>query len=177
MRSNLDLSIVVAMTPDRVIGVDNKLPWGRIPSDLRRFKEITLEGEGTVIMGRATHDSIVDRLKGPLPLRHHIVLTRTPRSSGDGRVEYVTSLDGALALAKGRGASACVIGGAQIYELCMPVVTRLYVTTVHAHLYGDTHFPVIGTEWKLYSGKGEVRQWDAADAHETSFNMYGRNEG
>ena len=63
------LSIIVAMTPDHVIGRDNQLPW-HLPADLQLFKRLTLGKP--IIMGRKTHDSI----GRPLPKRSNIIITR-----------------------------------------------------------------------------------------------------
>ena len=60
---------IVAMSRDRVIGKDNKLPW-HFSEDLKRFKTITM-GQ-TVIMGRKTFESIAK----PLPGRENFVLTK-----------------------------------------------------------------------------------------------------
>jgi dihydrofolate reductase len=175
MRAKLDLSIVVAMTPDRVIGKDGDLPWGRIPSDLRRFRSITMEA-GTVILGRATYDSITKRLHGPLPSRRHIVLSKTGRVSRHENVTFVTCVTEALVHARHDGPQACVIGGAQIYELFLPHVTSLCVTTVYADLPGDTYFPAIGPEWAHCGAKGLICRWEGEDAHETAFDRYLRKE-
>ena len=63
------ISFVVAMTPDHVIGRDNKLPW-HIPADLAHFKRLTIGKP--VVMGRRTLEAI----GRPLPERHNIVVTR-----------------------------------------------------------------------------------------------------
>ena len=70
LMSSLELSIVCALAKNRVIGRDNQLPW-RLPADLAYFKKLTLGHP--VIMGRRTWES----LKGPLPQRENIVVTRT----------------------------------------------------------------------------------------------------
>ena len=62
-RRNLSMStsIIVAMTPDRVIGRDGQLPW-RLSADLQRFKRLTMGHH--IIMGRKTYDSIGRLLPG-----------------------------------------------------------------------------------------------------------------
>jgi len=67
----MDIAIIVAMTPQGLIGKDNQIPW-RLPADLQRFKKITMGHP--IIMGRKTFES----LPGLLPGRQHIVLTRNP---------------------------------------------------------------------------------------------------
>lgn len=49
------LTLVAAMAAQRVIGIDNRLPW-HLPEDLKHFKAVTLGKP--VIMGRKTWDSI-----------------------------------------------------------------------------------------------------------------------
>ena len=61
---------IVAMSLNRAIGKDNKLPW-RIPEDLRWFKKLTTGN--VIIMGRRTWESIGK----PLPNRESIVVTRS----------------------------------------------------------------------------------------------------
>ena len=63
---------IVAISPERVIGIDGELPW-HYSADLRRFKRLTMGT--TVIMGRRTWESIGSR---PLPGRHNIVITKNP---------------------------------------------------------------------------------------------------
>ncbi|KKQ75796.1 MAG: Dihydrofolate reductase [Candidatus Woesebacteria bacterium GW2011_GWB1_38_5b] len=63
------ISIIAAMSKNRVIGTKNKLPWN-IPDELKRFRQIT-EGH-PIIMGRKTHESI-GRV---LPNRLNIIITR-----------------------------------------------------------------------------------------------------
>ena len=63
------IAIIVAMSNNQVIGVDNSLPW-HISEDLKRFKQLTTGYP--IIMGRKTYDSI----GRPLPNRHNIVVTR-----------------------------------------------------------------------------------------------------
>lgn len=63
--------IIVAMTPDRVIGLNGEMPWHE-PADLRHFKKTTTGH--AIIMGRKTFDSI----GRPLPNRRNLVITRSP---------------------------------------------------------------------------------------------------
>jgi dihydrofolate reductase len=64
------LSIIAAMAENYVIGKDNNLVWN-LPEDLKRFKEITMTGSKTMIMGRKTFES----LPLVLPGRKHIILS------------------------------------------------------------------------------------------------------
>jgi dihydrofolate reductase len=111
------VGILVAVSPEGVIGQDGKIPW-RHPGDQRRFKRLTL-GK-TVIMGRATWFSLPKR---PLPERRNVVLTHTPIEG----VECFADLASALASCSG---DVWVIGGARVYAEAMHVVDRIDVTYV-----------------------------------------------
>ena len=63
------VSIIAAISENRALGKDNKLPW-HIPEDMKRFKELT--SGHVVIMGRKTFESIGK----PLPNRINIITTR-----------------------------------------------------------------------------------------------------
>lgn len=133
----MQITLIVAVADNGVIGRCNALPW-RLPSDLRRFKSLTIGGP--VIMGRKTYQSIGK----PLPGRTNIVLTRDAAFRAPGIVA-TTSLDEALQVATGdalrRGTkSIAVIGGAEIYALAMPRATAIELTRVHATPDGDAHF-------------------------------------
>ena len=111
------LGMIVAMTRDRVIGLDNRLPW-RYPADLARFKRLTVGS--TVIMGRKTWESLPKR---PLVDRRNVVITRCAPEG----VEHFPSL--ALALAQISG-PAWIIGGAELYRAALPLVDFVDVTWV-----------------------------------------------
>ena len=66
----MKISLIAAMAEDRVIGVDNKLPW-KLPADLAWFKKNTLNKP--IVMGRKTWESLPFR---PLPGRDNIIITR-----------------------------------------------------------------------------------------------------
>lgn len=133
------LSLIVAMTPERVIGWQGKMPW-HAPADLRWFKENTLHKP--IIMGRATWDAI----GRPLPQRPNIVVTRQTSLALTGAT-VVDSLDQALDSVKGEP-EVMIIGGGQLYKQTLPLAQRLYLTTIHTQAQGDTYFPVINPqEW------------------------------
>nr|WP_162596660.1 type 3 dihydrofolate reductase [Thiofilum flexile] len=135
------LSLIVAMTPERVIGWQGKMPWhGRVSADLRWFKENTLHKP--VIMGRATWDSI----GRALPQRHNIVVTRQTSLVLAGAT-VTHSVEQALALVA-HEPEVMIIGGGELYREALPLAQRLYLTTIHTHTHGDTYFPAINPqEW------------------------------
>ncbi len=135
------ISIIVAMSENRVIGRSGDLPW-HLPADLKRFKALTTGH--SIIMGRKTFDSI----GRPLPNRTSIVITRNADYRPEGII-VVDCLDEALKRSEA-GKQVFIIGGGEIYRLALPRADRLYITMVHAMVEGDTFFPeLLESEWEL----------------------------
>jgi dihydrofolate reductase len=146
------MEIVVAVSENDVIGRRNQLPW-RLSSDLRRFKALTLGKP--ILMGRKTHESIGRALPG----RRNLVLSR---SSGFAPADcnVVASLDAAIEAA-GADQELMVIGGAEIYRLCMPAVSRIHLTLVHTRIAdGDAFFDA----WRSPAWRESSRERHEADA-------------
>ena len=122
-----EIALIVARARNGTIGKDNQLPW-HIPADLKRFKALTMGS--VMVMGRKTFQS----LPGLLPGRRHVVLTRD-RQWGAPGAEVARDLDSAIALAGGERIS--VIGGAEIFDLFLPLANRIELTEVHADYDGD----------------------------------------
>lgn len=132
------LSLIVAMARNRIIGVENDLPW-HIPADLQRFRTVTMGKP--VIMGRKTFQSIEARLKKPLPGRPNIVVSANGFSYPG--VDVFSDLETAISEARFEhpGAELMIIGGASIYEQALPLVSRMYLTIVDQDARGDAYFP------------------------------------
>jgi dihydrofolate reductase len=129
---SIQLTGVVAMTPERVIGRAGTLPW-HLPEDLAFFKRTT--SGHPIVMGRKTYESI----GRPLPKRRNIVLTRDRDWSAAG-VEVIHS-PADLARLPDLGGRVFVIGGAEIYQAFMPVMDELLVSHLSESHDGDTFFP------------------------------------
>jgi dihydrofolate reductase len=127
------LSLVVAMSENKVIGRDGDLPW-RLPNDLKHFKQVTMGKP--IIMGRKTWGSLYVK---PLPGRRNIVITRNAGYEAEG-AETSDSLESALTLVAGES-EVMVIGGAELFATALDTATRLHLTEVHAEIEGDTYFP------------------------------------
>jgi dihydrofolate reductase len=136
------LALIAAIGSNNVIGVRGTIPW-RIPEDLRFFKEKTTGH--AIIMGRKTWDSI----GRPLPNRLNIVVTRHSLMSPDKvrigasafGIRVANSLELALAHAREVDEEPFIIGGAEIYRLALPLVTRMFITRVKYEGEGDVIFP------------------------------------
>jgi len=134
------VSLIVAMSRNRVIGRDNRLPW-HLPEDLKRFKQLTMGHH--IVMGRKTWESI-GRL---LPGRTTVIVTRDQNLQVPG-AKIARSLAQALHLCEG-DPEVFVIGGAQIFQTALPRVQRIYLTTIETDIEGDIRMPAIDwTAWR-----------------------------
>lgn len=136
------LSIIVAKAKNNIIGKENKLIWN-LPADLKHFKELTTGH--TIIMGRKTFES----LGRVLPNRKHIVFSQNPDFKvHDENVQVVHSMLEIQEYIENEEENF-VIGGAMIYNLLMPYVTKMYITEIDQEFEGDAFFPRINPEiWK-----------------------------
>ena len=151
MTTSLPLSLIAALAENRVIGIDNSMPW-HLPGDFKYFKATTLGKP--IIMGRKTWDS----LGRPLPGRLSLVVSRQQGLQLEG-AEVFDSLDAALLRAE-QWASAqgvdelMLIGGAQLYRQALEEgrVSRMYLTQVELKPEGDAWFPEFETaRWQRVS--------------------------
>ncbi|MDP3330684.1 MAG: dihydrofolate reductase, partial [Methylococcaceae bacterium] len=99
----MKISLIVAMASNRVIGLNNQMPW-HLSADLKKFKSITIGKP--IVMGRKTFESI----GRPLPSRTNIIISRNPDYSQAGCI-VVNDLDSALASACQQADEIFVIGG------------------------------------------------------------------
>jgi dihydrofolate reductase len=138
------ISLIAALSKNRVIGKNNDLPW-HLPDDMKYFMQTT-KGH-YVIMGRKNYDSIPTKFK-PLPNRTNIVVTHKKDFVAPDCI-VVNSLEAGINLAKqANEKEVFVIGGAEIYKLSLPIATRLYLTEINGHIEGDTFFPAINkADW------------------------------
>jgi dihydrofolate reductase len=149
MKKHLPLSMIAALAENRVIGVDNSMPW-HLPGDFKYFKATTLGKP--IIMGRKTWDS----LGRPLPGRLNLVVTRQQNLQLEG-AEVFTSLEAAVERAEEWAAEQGVsevmlIGGAQLYGQALELADRLYLTRVALTPEGDAWFPAFDEgQWTLVS--------------------------
>lgn len=149
----MSLTIVVARAANGCIGKDGKLPWN-IPEDLRHFREYT-RGK-TVLMGRKTWESLPPTRR-PLPDRKNVVVSRDPSFQAPGAVVF-HDLQEAIQTLKDSAEEVCVIGGAELFRQCFPLVDKMELTEIHATYEGDTFFPEFSRdEWRV------IRQEDHPD--------------
>lgn len=158
------ISLIVAMTENRVIGRDGDMPW-RLSSDLKRFKRITMGHH--ILMGRKTYDSI----GRPLPGRTTVVISRSA-TYDDPQIRVARNLEEAIKIT-GDDEEIFITGGAQIYTLALSQVDRIYLTRIHCELEGDTFFPEFDLgKWDLI--EQEKHSADEKNNFDYSFLTYQR---
>ncbi|MBX9879064.1 MAG: dihydrofolate reductase [Candidatus Obscuribacterales bacterium] len=143
----IDFDIVVAADRKRGIGKEGRLPW-HLPGDLKYFRKLTSTTktgsyQNAVIMGRKTWESIPLKHR-PLNDRLNVVLTKDADYKVPNGVLKVASLDDALELLQDFPVETCfVIGGGQIYDLCLRDnrLRKVYLTEVDAEFDCDTFLP------------------------------------
>lgn len=129
-------NIIVAHTKNHGIGKNGSLPWPRISSDMKHFRDTTVGHR--VIMGRKTWESIGH----PLPNRENIVISH--QDPTDLNLPYEVQVYDDLQTAIEDGWSpkkeTFVIGGSEIYQQCFEN-PHLYknIQTIHSTLVMDDY--------------------------------------
>lgn len=143
-----NISLIVAVSSNHVIGKDNTLPW-HLPEDLKRFRALTTGHH--IIMGRKTYESL-GRL---LPDRTTVIVTRNRNFQVEGAV-VVHSLTQAIE-ACASDSEAFIIGGAELYQQGLQYAQKLYLTQVNASVEGDAFFPPIDAQmWEEVARESHV---------------------
>ncbi len=142
------------MAANRVIGRDGALPW-HLPEDLKFFRKTTTGHP--VVMGRKTWES----LGRPLPNRRNLVLSRTLQDAPGAEILRSPESLAALSLE----GPAYIIGGAEIYQLLLPLTHEILLTVLPDPAEGDTFFPAFESEFHppeildRLPGKAEWRRY------------------
>ena len=171
----MKISLITAMAENRVIGINNKLPW-HLPADLAWFKQNTLHKP--IVMGRKTWESLPFR---PLPGRVNIIVSRNAdyqplntKNKIAAEALVVDSVASAIKKAESENCSELVfIGGAMLYEQVLNKVDTLYLTLVKEDFEGDAWFPEIDfTQWQ--ETFHQDNEPDEKNPHHYSFKIYQR---
>jgi len=163
----MTISLIAALTKNRVIGKNNDLPW-HLPDDMKYFMNTTKAHH--VIMGRKNYESIPEKFR-PLPNRTNIVITRQNNFHAP-TCSVVNTLEEGIAIARAAGEKELfIIGGSEIYALGMRWADQLYLTEIDATLDGDTYFPSFDkSEWSEQSRTHH--EADARHAYAFDFVVY-----
>jgi dihydrofolate reductase len=162
------LSIIVAVSENGVIGNEGDMPWKKLPSDLKYFKEKTTGH--WCLLGRKTYEALGNKV---LPGRQFIIITRDQQFiSADSLV--VHSLSDAInhPLIQ-HEEEVFVLGGGEVYRQILPYCHYIYLTRIHANFDGDTHFeePDL-SNWFILSS--DEREADEKNPYDHTFLIYER---
>jgi dihydrofolate reductase len=137
------IHLIAAIDEHRALGKQGQLLC-HLPLDLQHFKKNTLHQ--SIFMGRKTFDSIGHAL----PNRENFVLTHKKDLQLPGCI-CVNLLEDALA--QKQHEHLWVIGGAEIYTLCLPFAEKILLTQIeHVFDGADTFFPELSAaQWKTVS--------------------------
>ena len=156
----IPLTIIVAVDRNMLIGKEGSLPW-HIPEDLHFFKEKTLGHP--IVMGKNTWLS----LKAALPGRLNLVLTRDMDFQAPGAT-VCHSVEECLSHCN-KDEECFITGGAKVFTLFMPLVSKILLTRIEAEFEGDVHFPPFEpAEWKLVTSEPLLSK----TGYQLSFNKY-----
>ncbi len=148
----MKISLIAAVSKNRVIGNKGKIPW-YIPDDLKRFKKIT-DGHH-VLMGSKTFESIGK----PLANRTNLILNFDKNYKVSGAYVFCDP-EKALKFAQKKGEKELmIIGGGSIYKYFLPKSDQIYLTRVLRNYQGDTYFPKINLkEWRITFREKHLKQ-------------------
>ena len=163
----MKISLIAAMSENRTIGNQGRLPWPHLPNDWANFFEVTAGCK--MIMGRKSYDT-PDRLGSKVG---NFVITRQADFPMDRGFVRVSSLHEALEECK-EDSEVFVIGGSEIFSQAMSISNCIHLTVVHGVFGGDAFFPEIPSDFQLTSQKDF--QTDENHQYAYSFLIYKRLE-
>tara|TARA_B100001142_G_scaffold135340_1_gene136850 strand:- start:500 stop:1042 length:543 start_codon:yes stop_codon:yes gene_type:complete len=166
----MSINIIAAMAKNRVIGINNQIPW-YIPNDLKYFKRLTTANKSAIVMGRKTWDSLPIK---PLSNRRNYVLTKKKfhATFPDGLV--LKEPDDIIHLKKIYN-FIWIIGGETIYEqyINKPYIDKIYLTEINDIYEGDTYFPEMPEGYcKTIQGSIKYFPKNALEFSSYNFNLY-----
>jgi dihydrofolate reductase len=145
---------IACVSANMGIGLNGKLLFS-IPADMKFFREKT--AGAAVIMGRKTAESLPG--KKPLPGRLNIILSRQKDFALEG-FTTVHTVDAAVDTAQSALKSSAlknndifIIGGAEIYNLFLPLTEKIYLTEINKIAESDSFFPEIRKDFVEFDRK------------------------
>jgi len=168
----MNIKLIIAISNDGVMGINNKLPW-KLSDDLKQFKKET--NNSPLIMGSNTFNS----LPGILPNREHIVLSSS--MYGDENKSVFTSINEVIDyIYESKDKIVYVIGGANVIKQFaqLNLFDELIITHVDCEVEGDTHLDLFEDlnldKWDIY--KSEKYEKNISNEHPFTINRYIRKK-
>jgi dihydrofolate reductase len=158
---------MAAMSLNRAIGIQNKLPWGSLPADWAYLYKVT-QGK-VMIMGRKSYEA-KDRVSSNAG---NIVISRQPNYPLEDGFQLAESLEKALEILREKQFEEIfIIGGEQIFRQAIPnLVDKIYLTLVHETFEGDAFFPEIDPSVFSLISRQDFKA-DAENHYDYSFLVY-----
>ena len=141
----MTISIIAALSKNRVIGINNDLPW-HLPDDMKFFMKTTMNH--VVVMGRKNYESIPAKFR-PLPHRTNVILSMNSEFLAEGCI-IMSSLAQGIAFAEKQGEKEVfIIGGGQVYQEAIKLADSMYLTEINTEIEnGEVFFPEFDEEWR-----------------------------
>jgi dihydrofolate reductase len=163
----MNISMIVAMGRNRVIGKHNNIPW-KLPSEQNYFKATSMGH--AVVTGRKNFESMGRALKG----RRNIIITRNKQYQAEN-CEIITSVEELMDKFKASEEEVFIIGGEEIYKMFLQHSNKLYITIIEEDFDGDTFFPEITeNDWVEISSQPGLT--DQKNVYVYIYKVYERKE-
>ena len=141
------ISLISAMSYDRVIGTADGMPW-QVPAEYQQYLRF-ITGQ-TVIMGRRTYEIFGEDLTSA----HSLVISRSLADGPD--YEVFDGLEKAIARGQELGKTIFVAGGASIYAQALPLADEMYLSTIPGAYEGTAYFPEFDpNDWEIIEERAE----------------------
>jgi dihydrofolate reductase len=159
------IALIAAMSENRVIGTQNRLPW-HLPADWEHFWRTT--SGAPFIMGRKSFEA-ADAL---LSDYKNVIISNSENLALRSNCTQARSIDEALQLLADEPL-VFILGGAQVFEQTIHLANLMYLTIVHHQFEGDAFFPMVNWgDWEL--AQSEKHPADERHAYAFSINGYKR---
>lgn len=137
------ISIIAAYDRNGGIGQNGRLPWPRMAADKARFHQLI--HQKNILMGAKTYSEF-HRAHHAFSVKNAYVLSRQLSELPDAVVlNNVQSV-----IDEAARSELCVIGGAEIYQLMLPLADTMYLTVIDGSFQADTFFPQYdSSDWKV----------------------------
>jgi dihydrofolate reductase len=162
----MKISIMAAMSQNRVIGKEGRLPWLHIPADWANLHRVCYGKP--MIMGRKSYDT-PDRVWSEAG---NVVITR--QLGYDVEEGFVVEHSLAEAIQRlSDYPEVFVIGGEEIFRQALPLVDTIHLTVVHQSFEGDAFFPTFEDDF-IEASRSDFKA-DGENLYDYSFLVYERH--
>lgn len=130
------ISLIVAYANNYNIGYQNQLPWGHLKTDLKWFRQKTINQ--VVVMGRRTWQSLPPKYQ-PLPQRINIVVSRQVQPKADHTIQADLIQQIKELPQKYPQQEIFIIGGLKLYQTVIEakICQKFYLTKIQADYPSD----------------------------------------